>query len=157
MNDAAALLHWYEAALAAVRGRTAVATALSGEAPPADRVLALGKAAEAMLQGAANLCCRAEIQILFISDVPGDDPAAVGSGPFGAPVRLPSEPGHGGRAQHLAALLFLFWMARGSRTDIRTPARASVTGCASPCVGPTRHPSELTSASLFAGGTAEPM
>lgn len=331
MTDAAALLRWYGAALAAVHGRSVVANALSGDAPPVCpvRVLALGKAADTMLQGAADawptvitqalvvappgsehsrarfpfavrrlpgnhpvpgreslaagravadflqavqpgdlllvllsggasalverpregvdlpllrelnrrllaagldirsmnvlrarfsqlkaggaagLCAAATIRVLFISDVPGDDPAAVGSGPFWtpepvrsattvadigwpelgpllqrfgppprsprrvphrlvagngdarraaarvaaeeghpawehglfpetrslplarrlvrflrdapagvhvwggeAPVRLPPEPGRGGRAQHLAALLLLFWMAR---------------------------------------------
>jgi glycerate 2-kinase len=35
--------------------------------------------------GAAGLCPAADIRVLFISDVPGDAPAAVGSGPFWAP------------------------------------------------------------------------
>jgi len=35
--------------------------------------------------GAAGLCRSADIRILFISDVPGDSPASVGSGPFWSP------------------------------------------------------------------------
>ncbi len=160
--------------------------------------------------GAAALCPAQDIRVLYISDVPGDAPASVGSGPFWAPeaplppdaapdigwpelrrwlerlempkpaahhpphrlvagnadarravtraaaeagqqawdhglfpelsgaslaahltrflrdgpagvhvwggeasVRLPERPGRGGRAQHLAALLLLLWLARG--------------------------------------------
>lgn len=160
--------------------------------------------------GAAGLCPASDIRVLFISDVPGDAPASVGSGPFWAPestvpwedvpdigwpelqsllerteaprpaerrpvhrlvagnadarravarasaeagrqawdhglfpalsgaalaahlvrflrgapagvhvwggeapVRLPEQAGRGGRAQHLAALILLLWMARG--------------------------------------------
>ena len=169
-----------------------------------------GRFSQLKAGGAAALCPARDIRVLFISDVPGDAPASVGSGPFWAPesvlpthavpdigwselrrwldrletpkpaqqrpvhrlvagntdarravtraaaeagqqawdhglfpelpatslaaqlvrflrdapagvhvwggeasVRLPEQPGRGGRAQHLAALLLLLWMARG--------------------------------------------
>jgi uncharacterized ferritin-like protein (DUF455 family)/glycerate-2-kinase len=79
------LLDWYEAALAAVHGRQAVRAALADEAPPARPVhlLALGKAAEAMLQGATGAWGAAILRALVVA--PGGSAAEVVRLPF--PVR----------------------------------------------------------------------
>ncbi|TVP88864.1 MAG: DUF455 family protein [Thioalkalivibrio sp.] len=174
-----------------------------------------GRFSQLKAGGAAALCPARDTRVLFISDVPGDAPASVGSGPFWAPasplptdgvpeigwpelrhwldrleapkpaprrpahrlvagnadarravtraaaqaglqawdhglfpelpgtslavhlvrflrnapagvhvwggeaaVRLPEHPGRGGRAQHLAALILLLWLARGGPRPI---------------------------------------
>jgi len=41
--------------------------------------------------GAAGLCRSTDVRVLFISDVPGDSPASVGSGPFWAPEHNDAE------------------------------------------------------------------
>ena len=51
-----------------------------------------GRFSQLKAGGAAALCPARDIRVLFISDVPGDDPAAVGSGPFWAPeAGVPTE------------------------------------------------------------------
>jgi len=62
------LLGLYDAAIAAVHGRVAVRAALLSEpAPAAVHVLALGKAAEAMLEGAAEVWAGAIVRALVVA------------------------------------------------------------------------------------------
>jgi len=79
------LLDWYDAALDAVHGREAVRAVLAAEASPARPVhlLALGKAAEAMLQGAAGAWGAVITRALVVA--PKGSEAEVGRLPF--PVR----------------------------------------------------------------------
>ncbi len=71
MSDAERLQAWYRAALAVVHGRNAVASALTamepGERPV--HVLALGKAAEAMLEGAGQVWPSAIARALVVAPV----------------------------------------------------------------------------------------
>jgi hydroxypyruvate reductase len=89
MNPPNRLLGSYDAALAAVHGRRVVRGALQGEPPPrAVHVLALGKAAEAMLEGAAETWSGAIVRALVVA------PARKGSrgGPQAFPVsRAPGD------------------------------------------------------------------
>jgi glycerate 2-kinase len=69
VSGAGPLLDWYRAALAAVHGGAAVGAALAGETPPQRpvHVLALGKAAEAMLRGAAGAWPQAIARALVVA------------------------------------------------------------------------------------------
>jgi glycerate 2-kinase len=85
VSGAGPLLDWYRAALAAVHGGAAVGAALAGETPPQRpvHVLALGKAAEAMLRGAAGAWPQAIARALVVA--PAGSPQE--SPPLPFPVR----------------------------------------------------------------------
>ncbi|GEM_PF-9068 len=85
MTGAGRLLDWYHAALEAVHGRKAVRLALADEAPPVRplHLLALGKAAEAMLRGAAAAWGAVITRALVVA--PKGSEGRVGRLPF--PVR----------------------------------------------------------------------
>jgi uncharacterized ferritin-like protein (DUF455 family)/glycerate-2-kinase len=75
VTDAGFLLHTgYRAALAAVHGRAAVSVALAGDAAPqrSVHVLALGKAAEAMLAGATLAWPEAIVRALVVAPAGSD-------------------------------------------------------------------------------------
>jgi uncharacterized ferritin-like protein (DUF455 family)/glycerate-2-kinase len=85
VTGAGQLLDWYGAALETVHGREAVRAALADEPPPQRPVhlLALGKAADAMLQGAAAVWETAIVRALVVA--PGGAAAEISRLPF--PVR----------------------------------------------------------------------
>ena len=70
MNLSTRLHGAYDAALAAVHGRRVVRNALQDESPPrAVHILALGKAAESMLEGAAEVWSGAIVRALVVAPV----------------------------------------------------------------------------------------
>jgi len=96
------LLHdGYRVALAAVHGRAAIVGALSGEAAPEGpvQVLALGKAAEAMLAGAAEVWSDRITRALVVAPAASD--ATVSTHPFPVERRPGNHPVPG--AESLAA------------------------------------------------------